>query len=427
MTMSLDPEAEYRANITNRIDKLRANLKMWSRRNLSMNGRMIIAKTFGLSQLTFAFQYYQIDPKDLKRVEKIIYSYVNTNKSDIAPERIARKYLKNRKENGGINGVDLEAYHYSITFRQYTKSIKHSHTIRNLLPILSKYDFVTKICHHRSNILWRKHDRIPDNVEEVTLISGIHPSLIMKQGSRALELTLSLGLNTAKDIQNAIVNEQIGRRSKNIIMKGLPKAIRIMIYNGLLMDGNFGVCLPLNELLDEPDKIKSTVFQDHIKKAFKKSEPISLATIYKRPEWNNRSDTWISELWKINHPTLRHYRFKLLMKDIFCYERMKRFGIVQSEFCKICGQIETVQHQMFDCTNAQKLRQFAQRIDNGFSLNEFYSLIEVTKDEAQELMKCIIIKFLIQLDRSKDLTFEKFDQYYKWNKLLSGGLKSLRA
>jgi len=92
----------------------------------------------------------------------------------------------------------------------------------------------------------------------------------MKQGSRALELTLSLGLNTAKDIQNAIVNEQIGRRSKNIIMKGLPKAIRIMIYNGLLMDGNFGVCLPLNELLDEPDKIKSTVFQDHIKKAFKK-------------------------------------------------------------------------------------------------------------------------------------------------------------
>ena len=111
------------------------------------------------------------------------------------------------------------------------------------------------------------------------------------------------------------------------------------------------------------------------------------------------------------------------MKDIFCYERMKRFGMVQTELCKICGQIETVQHQMFDCTNAQKLRQFAQRIENSFSLNEFYSLIEVTNNETQELIKCILIKFLIQLDRSEDLTFEMFHQYYKWNKLLTGGLR----
>jgi exonuclease III len=418
MIMSLDPEIEYKANITDRIDKLRANLKMWSRRNLSMNGRMIIAKTFGLSQLTFAFQYYQIEVKDLKRIEKIIYSYVNTNKSDIAPERIARKYLKNRKENGGINGVDLEAYHYSITFRQYSKSIKQSHAIRNMLPILHKYDFVTKICHYRSNILWRKHSRIPDNIDEVRLISGLHPSHIMKQESRALKLANSLGLNTAKDIQDAIVNEQIGRRSKNIILKGLPAVIRIMITTGQLLDGYLGVCLPLSEFLDEPDKIKSMALQDHLKKILKKCEPISLATIHKKPEWTNKNDAWISEIWKIKHPTLRHYRYKLLMKDIFCQERMKRFGMVESEQCKICGQRETVQHQLFDCINAQKLRQFAYMINNSFSINEFYSLIEVTENKNIELIKCIIIKFLIQVDRSKDLTYETFNQYFQWNQLL---------
>jgi exonuclease III len=418
MTMSLDPETEYRFNITDRIDKLKANLKMWSRRNLSMNGRMIIAKTFGLSQLTFAFQYYRIDDKDLKRIEKIIYSYVNTNKSDIAPERIARKYLKNNKEKGGINGVDLEAFHYSITFRQYSKSIQQSHTIRNMLPILHKYDSVAKICHYRSNMLWRKNTRIPDNIDEVTLISGLHASHIMKQESKALKLTLSLGLNSARDIQDAIINEHIGRRSKNIILKGLPNVIRIMITNGQLLDSNLGVCIPLSEYVDEPHNIKSIALQDHLKKALNKCESISVATIYKRPEWTNKNEAWISKLWKIKHPTLRHYRFKLLMKDIFCQERMKRFHMVQSEICKICGQKETVQHQMFDCINAQKIRQFAYRIDNNFTLNEFYSLIEVGDDKNMELMKCLIIKLLVQLDRSKVMTFEAFDKLYQWNKLL---------
>ena len=66
--------AEYykkHKNITKRIFSLKLNLQLWSRRNLMLYGQMIIAKTFGLSQLTFAFQYYYIMQKDINLIEKI--------------------------------------------------------------------------------------------------------------------------------------------------------------------------------------------------------------------------------------------------------------------------------------------------------------------------------------------------------------------
>jgi ferredoxin len=123
--------------------------------------------------------------------------------------------------------------------------------------------------------------------------------------------------------------------------------------------------------------------------------------------------------WKIKHPTLRNYRYKTILKDIFSRERMKRFGMIDSEQCEICGACETVQHQLFDCPNALKIRQFASNIMPGFNVNDLYSLIQVGNDKKCELLKCIIIKFLIQIDRSKGATFEMFQQQYTWYSIIT--------
>jgi len=245
MTMCLDKDREYKFNITDKIDKLVANLKIWSKRNLTMNGRMIIAKTYGLSQLTFAFQYYYIEPKDLSKIEKYIYSYVNTNKAKIMPERISRKYLKNQKSKGGINGIDVEAFHFAITHRQFSKSIKHSIILKNLINVLSEYDYISKICQKRSNLVWRKHTSTPNEIEELRLLSGTHIGSILKEGSKAHKITLELGLKTAGDIQKSINDTRTSRRNKNIIMKSLPTSYRTIINNNLLMDSDVNVCLPL--------------------------------------------------------------------------------------------------------------------------------------------------------------------------------------
>ena len=86
---------------------------------------------------------------------------------------------------------------------------------------------------------------------------------------------------------------------------------------------------------------------------------------------------------------------------------MKRFGMINVDNCEICNNLETVTHQLFDCTNASKLREFARIID-GTIIEDFYDLLNCTKNRTREVMKAAIIKCLIQIDRSKNITIDKF-------------------
>jgi len=412
MNMSLDTGIEYKKNITERIDKLTLNLKNWSKRCLSMNGRMIIAKTYGLSQLTYAFQFYRVEIKDLKQIEKIIYSYVNTNKVQVMPERIRRSYLKNPKNKGGINGIDIEAFHYCVTFKQYEKSIRNSNTIRNLHDVIHKYDYIANICQIRSNNLWRKQARPPNNIAELQLLSGIHVREFLKPKNKAIQLANELQLTTSKEIQDAINNQGICRRNKNMLLKSMPSIFRNAISNNLLMDSFRAVCIPTSEKYMNIGVEKSAIIQLSLKEVLKKIEPIRLCNIYKNRTWEIKDDTWLGAVWKIKHPTLRHYRFKVIMKDIFSKERMKRFGMINSDLCEICGMSETVEHQLYECTNAARFREYASRISPSFIMNDLYSMIEVGRDRDSEILKSVIFKFLIQIDRSKNATFDVFNQYY---------------
>ena len=50
----------YKLNITNKILKMECNLRAWKSRNLTFEGRSLIIKTFGLSQLIYVMQVLEI-------------------------------------------------------------------------------------------------------------------------------------------------------------------------------------------------------------------------------------------------------------------------------------------------------------------------------------------------------------------------------
>ena len=93
---------------------------------------------------------------------------------------------------------------------------------------------------------------------------------------------------------------------------------------------------------------------------------------------------------------------------------MKRFGMMMTDECEICGAVETVQHQLYECGNASRMRQYAKRIDQDLDVPDLYSLIEIGDNSRQELLKSLLIEQLIQIDRSKSLTFEEFTKQVNW-------------
>jgi hypothetical protein len=56
ITYSNDDNKSYNENITNKILKLERQLNIWRQRNLTLEGKILIVKTFGLSQLIYSLQ-----------------------------------------------------------------------------------------------------------------------------------------------------------------------------------------------------------------------------------------------------------------------------------------------------------------------------------------------------------------------------------
>ena len=71
-----DKSERYKLNVTARIDALSRILASWSRRNLTLNGKMMIIKCHALSQLTFVNQFHTILNIDVKKIELICYKFL---------------------------------------------------------------------------------------------------------------------------------------------------------------------------------------------------------------------------------------------------------------------------------------------------------------------------------------------------------------
>ena len=121
--MAREAPIEYRLNVTSRIEAMEAIVLSWGRRNLTLNGRMILAKTFLLSQIVFPAQAVLIQKKEIKKIERLIYSFVNGSRKLYGPERIARLNLKAPKEVGGINGIDVDLFIKALAIKQFSKKL----------------------------------------------------------------------------------------------------------------------------------------------------------------------------------------------------------------------------------------------------------------------------------------------------------------
>jgi hypothetical protein len=78
------------------ISKIRGLINYWSRYSLTLTGRVLVAKTFLISQISFYLGIIPLDPAAGKTIEQMIEKYA------IGKLQIARDRIYNKIEQGGI-------------------------------------------------------------------------------------------------------------------------------------------------------------------------------------------------------------------------------------------------------------------------------------------------------------------------------------
>ena len=403
--LSLDPTVCYNANISNKIAKLSKQLNIWKSRQLTINGKMIIIKTFAISQLIFSSQFQVINPKDVRKIEHLCYNFLWNG-----PDRVKRVYLKAGRDEGGINGIDIESFFNTIAVRQFFKSYNN-----NTLAIINNSPSIREDIKTKARTIIRKlllhHFNTPTpsvDTDDNQWISQLRSDLLVKPYSKTHHLMNKLDISTISSIRSA----QCRRTELSQIRKALPSRILTVLENpDSYTNADCIHFVPLLNKVKDISKTTSKEINDAIKSVLHKNScyhpsdkfPIDASCFGDiRTTWHN--------LWRIKNPTLRAIRLKILYKDVWCQDKRFKLGISTNNKCTICGEPETVMHQLFFCNNAKRLWDLGLKITGSKDLylavddpSTAAKLIEVSPCIPNEIIKSVIFKLLIQIDRSSNL------------------------
>ena len=105
-----DQERSYKLNVIDKIVKLESNLRMWKNRFLTFEGKSLITKAFGLSQLVYSLQVLEVRKRCIIRIERSSFGFLwigCRSEKEKGIDRIKRSVLKNGYECGGLNITDV--------------------------------------------------------------------------------------------------------------------------------------------------------------------------------------------------------------------------------------------------------------------------------------------------------------------------------
>ena len=108
---SLREEAgQIEENYTGKIKDLEKLLALWSRRNLTLIGKIIIIKTFGISKFIHIMSSIGVEEKQISKINSILFKFIwgkGNNKNNRVTEKVKRTTLCNAKWEGGLGMINL--------------------------------------------------------------------------------------------------------------------------------------------------------------------------------------------------------------------------------------------------------------------------------------------------------------------------------
>ena len=428
---------EHELNVTEKIKKLSNKIRAWSHRHLTMEGKILIVKTFGLSQLIYNMQSYEFNNDDLVSIERLIFKFLWSNsESQTGVDRIKRSIMKNCFEDGGLNVTDVESLDRSLKLRQFIRAACSSHAISRIQSnltkspvLLNEYENITneenvsKSAQETINILTNYNRETLEHLNEeeyesdkllINEVSSTKISTFLKNKNKLLSLCLlkpitKMNIITLADLVLAYEHENDRKISHvmKIILGNFPKSLI-----------NITQCFNENINCDAEEKkfiriapgewvgikeVTAKQLQTTLKKALKKVETLVVHERLKIESFETGNITSFRKLCK--NAKLRNIYFRLIHGDFFNHVRMKKFNMTPTDECPRCGEKEDLKHLLWECTHAKQIWSLYNNImsKTGQMTTNYYQDVFVPgENSATCTVKIRLIQELIQIERPRN-------------------------
>ena len=350
-----------KTNFDKMLRQVSNQLMNWSQRNLSLLGKILIFKTFGLSQILYTASCVMFNKSEDSKLNELIYKFIwNKNMdSNKAPDRIKRSILGSKVNALGFGMID---------FRNVVKSIR----INSILRLLSNSP------HPLSIILSTLTSKSTIDIKALTNITPAIDDTIVNI-NKMWKTFIKLNPEDQRiDLLKIVCNEYVG----NVIAPRY-KNKRLGIYYKHFKIKEVLDLNPLHPIINKLRQfiipiIKSNVYLSNTgaDPSFKFPVNNQLVGLNKISSKNIRESIQVNEMVtpkllnninikdqtslgykisKMSNVKLKSILLRTLHGDIYSGDRLKRFGMIEDDKCIRCGQIETRIHLIHECNYVKSL------------------------------------------------------------------------
>lgn len=360
------------------IESTQRKLCAWLQRDLSLKGRILLAKAEGLSRLTYAALSLSVDTAILKKIDTMLLNFVWKNKTHF----VRKSVLMNTIDKGGLNFLDFTILNNTFKINWIKNFINKPTSIWNLIPSvifsklgglkfiltcnysIMKIPIKLSLFHRQILLAWSlifKHNFTPHSY-----IIWNNKDLLYKRKSLFFDSWFKNGIIFVSQLFNQ--NGSICNYSEFLVKHGIPIAPKefaivadavpqgvLMLFKGFSFSS---LCHPMDLCETFVGKqcfsLSKTKNNKKIRVLFQEE---SVSTPYVISYWNGLvSDIPWKKVWTLPHKYLiinkvREIAFKLLHRVYPDKCSLKRLKNDINTLCSFClKKPETTLHLFWNCS-----------------------------------------------------------------------------
>ena len=371
--------SEIEDNWVPRINNILNTFAKWSKRDLSIMGKINIIKTFGISQFIYAMQGISFSKEVLDQVNTIFFRFLWKRNFDNkrAFEKIKRKTLCNSYGDGGLKMIDIHRLQDSMLLAWATQLLSSNNmtewkniakynynNVGGLSVFRSKVDSTSfKGLHLIKSPFWKKvltkwldhsNNRLDNSL---TLDDPICNNTLFQYRNNTLFLptSLSKGIVQLKDI---VRNGRLITFNEYINLYGMH-ARSVMDYNVI-----YNAIYPVF-ILNNPQNHANFSFRNiPIEKLNRKliysslaeeSEPPLCVGIWKRKFGIDITKPYWDNIFQLKEIRLREISWKICHNIYPTSIMLHRMQLAPSNLCRYCNNVDFIEHFFFHCQAINQL------------------------------------------------------------------------
>jgi hypothetical protein len=415
-----------------------------------MEGKTLIVKTFGLSQLIYNMQSYGFKAAEIKKAESEIFKFIwSSNISHNGVDRIKRATMKNDYENGGMKVTDVECLDRSLKLKQFIRASNSNHLIAKIQELVvgkekekdtvrqEYFDINNKedICcsaqetlniitdYNRDLYQKLKPEEYESDKNLIEEISSINISMFLKRKNKVFSLCIlksitKLGIKTLGELVQAYEHETEPNinKSMKLVLNSFPKNLVLIAkcFNENINEESSSLkyikIANGNRILTETITVKE--FQITLKNALGKLDTLDCNNKLGIENFDMTNLTIFRK--NCTNAKLRNIYFRLIHNDFFTHSRMKRYKMTTTDNCPRCGQVETTPHLLWECCQSKRIweayNEFMIISGNPCEIvKDYKGIYEVGKTKSSTLIKIRVIQELIQIKRPTNWNIENIN------------------